>query len=160
MSGVTCYNRLAIMDKLCCYIELLEKIIAELNLRSNQGSVSPAIAQLATSFFNDIKTNPNFEVDTCKPDPPGAPSSVPDAIYCVFGIYLLRDDGSRYRLFDKRVYAFDKTTSIVYSIYNLTNLTTDLIPSRSGNITYSDAICCLKNHFEQVKKYLSLDCGC
>lgn len=162
MPGMTCYNRLAIMDKLCCYIELLEKIIVELNLRGNQGRVSPAIIQLMTSFVSDIRTNPNFAVDTCNPNPPVLLPPAIDPQYCVFGIYLFRDDGSRYRLFDKLILAVDasSTPKLEYTINTLTNPLTDLIPSESGNITYSDAVCFLKNHFEQIKQYLSLNCGC
>lgn len=159
MSGVTSYNRLAITDKLCCYIELLEKINIELNLRNNQGPAGPAISQLVTSFLLDIISNPNFAVDTCDPNPP-FPPTMNDPPYCVFGIYLLRDDGSRYRLFDKRILAVDATEGLAAVIGFLANPLTDLIPSGSGNITYSEAVCCLKNHFEQIKKYLSLNCGC
>ena len=159
MSGVTCYNRLVIVDKLCCYIELLEKIIVELNLRNNQGPAGPAISQLMRSFLLDIQDNPNFAVDTCYPTPP-FPPTMNDAPYCVFGVYLLRDDGNRYRLFDKRIWAIDATTGFVYPIFVLDDPLTTLIPSGSGNVTYSEAICCLKNHFEQIKRYLSLNCGC
>lgn len=67
--GVTYYNHLSVADRLCCYIEQLETINVELNLRKNEGNAGAAVSGLVTSFLNQISSDPNFAIDTSSRDP-------------------------------------------------------------------------------------------
>jgi len=150
-------NRLTLIERLCCYIEQLEKIHIELNLRKNMGNPGEAARNLTKEFFCQILSDVNFVVDDLPKQPEQQPEIEvePEPIHCVFGVYLVRQNGSRYRIFDKQVKAIDEMGT-TYSLWDLCEPDTVLFPGDGKNtISYAQAICCLKHHFQTIKAYLS-----
>jgi len=137
-------NRLEVIYRLCCYIEQLEKIQIELKpleMTTPPNNAGPAVSQMAECLFDEMSMDPNIVV-------------LPEECPCVFGVNLVRKDGSRYRIFDKEVKAImEDGTS--HSVFKLSIKDTVLF---SGNgktsISYSQAICWIKQHFMTVKNYL------
>ena len=210
MASAVCLNNLQLIDRLTCYLDLIGKIIAELNLRHNQTFPGLAVNQLTAKLFqyfhcdpslildgfphfhlsppeyqcdpNSIPT-PDIENDNCErapepvpeptpepvpkptpepvPKPTPAPEPAPEDVY-VYAVYLLRENHSRYRLFDGQVYAVDEF-GVKQSLTKLIEFDTTLIenPDNLPNIiTYSQAFCCLRKHLEKIISYLKCCPSC
>lgn len=184
MPAPVCLNNLQLIDRLTCYLELIGKIISELNLRHNQLLPGLAVNQLTAKLFKHFQCDSNLILDQfpdfqlppepeCEcdpdsiptPDPDGCesepvPEPVPVGIF-VYAVYLLRENYSRYRIFDGQVYAIDANGD-KQSLTKLIDPDTILIENPENLpdiITYSQALCCLRKHFEKIISYLKC-CQC